>query len=391
MTDINIGGKYIGWSTNSSVRMNGGSGGLVTAIFAAALHSGLVDKVVILKKINQFEAIQTITDDVNEVLNSAGSMHMFVSNQTKYIRIFNNSLKLAISLKPCDMRGIIEQSKRNTIDLDKLFTVGVNCGGTMLPEKMKEVIENIYNLNPENVCGEEIEKGKLIIETKDKQKHEKSIDELEIDDNGRRENCRYCTTKIAKNVDLSCGNWGVPKELSNLGTFVEVNTEKGVFYLKNAIDNGFVEVTPVDSKNQDIRTKINNVMIKMGDSQKKKIIKNIESNHLNYYISNFKNCIHCNACKSVCPVCACDKDAKCTEYSDILDSYPISIYQLTRFLHLSDSCIGCGHCTDVCPSDIPLTNLYRRFANKIQDKLKYIPGIDTKKPPFFANKLEEIE
>ena len=50
MTDINIGGKYIGWSTNSSVRENGGSGGLVTAIFAAALHSGLVDKVIILKK-----------------------------------------------------------------------------------------------------------------------------------------------------------------------------------------------------------------------------------------------------------------------------------------------------------------------------------------------------
>ena len=391
MVDIKIGDKYIGWSLNPSVRSSGGSGGLVTAIFAAALQNGLVDKVVILKKINQFEAVQTITDNIDEVLNSAGSMHMFVSNQTKYIKLFNNSLKLAVAVKPCDMRGIVEQYKRNTIDIDKLFTVGVNCGGTMLPEKMKGVIKNIYNLDPENVCGEEIEKGKLIIETKDKQKHEKLIDELEIENNGRRENCRYCTTKIATNADLSCGNWGVPKELSNLGTFVEVNTEKGILFLKNAIDSGFVEIKTVDTKNQDIRTKINNVMIKMGDSQKKNIFKEIGSNHLNYYISKLKDCIHCNACKSVCPVCACDKDAKCTDYFDITDNYPISLYHLTRFLHLSDSCIGCGHCTDVCPSEIPLTQLHRRFANKIQDKLKYIPGIDTKKPPFFANKLEEIE
>lgn len=391
MAEINIGDKYIGWSSNPSVRACGGSGGLVTGILAAALKSGLVDKVVILKKLNQFEAVQTITDNVDEVLNSAGSMHMLVSNQTKYIKLFNNLINLGVAVKPCDMRGIIEQEKRNAIDKDKIFTIGLNCGGTMLPNKMKNVIKTIYNLNPEDVKGEEIEKGKLIIETKDHEKHEKVIDELELDDNGRRDNCRYCSIKIATNADLACGNWGVIGELSGSGTFVEVMTEKGAKFLKNAFDCGFVELEKADSKSQESRSKINSVMIKMGNKQKAKTFSTIESDHLKYYISKLENCIHCEACKSVCPVCACDEEAKCTAFADITDDYSLSLYHLTRFLHLSDSCIGCGHCTDVCPIDIPLTQLYRRFANKIQDKLEYVPGMDYRKPPFFASKIEEMK
>ncbi len=391
MVEVNVGDKFIGWSLNEKTRENGGSGGLVSSIFAAALKNGLVDKVVILKKINQFEAIQTITDNVDDVLNSSGSMHMFVSNQTKYIKLFNNMINVGLAVKPCDMRGIIEQNKRNSIDLDNVFTIGLNCGGTMLPHKMKNVIKNIYHLNPEDICGEEIEKGKLIIETSDHNKHEKSIDELEIDNNGRRDNCRYCNVKIATNSDLACGNWGVPKELSGKGTFVEVMTEKGAKFLRNALESNFIELKNVDTKDQESRSKINNIMIKMGNSQKLKLFEPINSNRLNYYISELKNCIHCEACKSVCPVCSCDNDAKCTSFYDITDNYPISLYHLTRFLHLSDSCIGCGQCTDVCPVNIPLTKLYRRFANKMQDKLKYVPGMDTHRPPFFCDRIEEMK
>lgn len=390
MIDIKIGDKFIGWSTNSEVRKNGGSGGLVTAIFAAALGK-LVDKIVIIKKLNQFEAIQTITDDVKEVLNSSGSMHMFLSNQTKYIEFFDNNLNIGIPVKPCDMRGIVEQQKRNNINSDKIFTIGLNCGGTMSPHKMRGVIKNIYNLDPDNINGEEIEKGKLIIETKDHQKHEQLIDNLEIENNGRRDNCRYCTIKIATNADLACGNWGVPSKLSGYGTFVEVMTEKGVMFLKNAVDIGFVEIEDITQKDQESRSKINNVMIKMGNKQKNKIIFPIDSDHLSYYISELKNCIHCEACKSVCPTCSCGYNAKCTTFFNITDNYPISLYHFTRFLHLSDSCIGCGHCSDVCPVDIPLTQLYRRFANKIQEKLMYVPGMDNKIPPFFESQLKEMK
>jgi len=67
----------------------------------------------------------------------------------------------------------------------------------------------------------------------------------------------------------------------------------------------------------------------------------------------------------------------------------MSMYHLVRFLHLADACIGCGQCSDVCPVDIPLTRLYRRFANPMQQELKYEPGMDMRKPPYFEVKLNE--
>ena len=143
MTEIKVGDRYIGWSVNEDVRRAGGSGGLVTAVFAAALDKGLVDNVVVLKKYNQFEAVPTVTDKVEDVLNSAGSMHMLISNQTKYVRQFFNGTRLAVAVKPCDMRGIVEQGKRNMIDRDGLFTIGVNCGGTMSPYKIRTVVSDV--------------------------------------------------------------------------------------------------------------------------------------------------------------------------------------------------------------------------------------------------------
>ena len=65
------------------------------------------------------------------------------------------------------------------------------------------------------------------------------------------------------------------------------------------------------------------------------------------------------------------------------------MFNLVRLLHLMDSCIGCGQCEDVCPVDIPLTFIHRRFAKRIQDILDYVPGINLEKPPFYETKLME--
>ncbi|MDY6958749.1 MAG: 4Fe-4S binding protein, partial [Halobacteriota archaeon] len=60
-----------------------------------------------------------------------------------------------------------------------------------------------------------------------------------------------------------------------------------------------------------------------------------------------------------------------------------------RLLHLMDSCIGCGQCEDVCPVDIPLTMIHRRFAERMQKRLDYIPGVNMDTPPFYQVELRE--
>jgi len=389
-SDIVVGGKYIGWSVREEVRKEGGSGGLVTSVLAAALEKGLVEHVVVLKKTSQYEAVPVLTADVEEVYASAGSMHMLISNPTKYLRQFQNDASIALAVKPCDMRGIREQKKRNMIDTDKLFTIGLNCGGTMMPYKIRKVTEAVYGLNPDDVRAEEIEKGKLILETADGAHHAQSIDELEEEDNGRRENCRYCVVKIATNSDLACGNWGVMPDYAGKGTFVEVMTEKGAEFLKNAIDGGYAEVKTASDPAAEARGKVNGVMLKMSAKTKEDIFVPLKSQTLDDFKKELENCIRCGACRTVCPPCACGTEAKCTAFNDPADSYDISLFHMVRFLHLMDSCVGCGQCSDVCPSDIPLARLYRKFANPIQDELNYVTGMDDRTPPFFEIKLEEV-
>lgn len=380
------GNVFVGWSTNEEVRKRGGSGGLVTSVLAAALEKKLVDAVVVLKKINEFEAVPVITSDVDEVLNSAGSLHSVPSNFAKLIA--DKGMRIAVPGKGCDVRAIIEQGKRNAVNLDNTFIIGLNCGGSMHPAVTREMLETVYNIKPEDVEGEEIEKGKLIFKTKDGQEHGITIDELEEKGYGRRESCRYCTIKVPNNADLACGNWGVTGDLAGKATFVEVNSGKGAKLLQNAIDAGMVEVTQPEAKGIAIRGKIKGAMEDLAGKWKDKVFEPVED-RLALFRKELENCIDCGACKTVCPTCSCGEVSKCTQYHSRADGYKMSMFHLTRFLHLADSCIGCGQCTDVCPADIPLTRLYRRFANPVQDELGYEPGMDMRKPPYFEVKLND--
>ncbi|MDP2217755.1 MAG: Coenzyme F420 hydrogenase/dehydrogenase, beta subunit C-terminal domain [Methanolobus sp.] len=382
---VGIGDKLLGYATNPDVRNRGASGGLVTAVLAAALEKGMVEGVVVLKRIDEYEAIPVITDDVQEVLASGGSMHAVPVNLTKHAV----GRKIAMPGKPCDVRGVIEQAKRNGVDLENTYIVGLNCGGSMHPVVTREMLIRMYEIDPEDVVGEEIEKGKLIFKTKDGEEKAISIDELEEAGYGRRENCRYCTIKIPTNADLACGNWGVIGELAGSATFCEVMNEKGKRLLDNAIEAGFIEVQPADEKSIAIRNKVNSAMLKLGDEWKGRLLTEIhDQERLTYYIEQFADCIDCGACREVCPVCTCGEDSKCTMFHSLADNYKMSMYHMVRLLHLSDSCIGCGQCSDICPVDIPVTTIFRRFADPAQKKRDYSPGMDLQRPPFLELMLK---
>jgi formate dehydrogenase subunit beta len=378
---IEVGSCFVGWSTDEEVRSRGGSGGLVTGILIAALENGLVDRVAVLKKISEFEAVPVLTDSVEEVKASAGSLHSVPVMMANYVR---DQQRLAVTGKTCDIRGIIEESKRNQISLESTYLIGLNCGGSMTPEVTRTTLQEIYDIAPDEVVGEEIEKGKFIVYTKRGEKAF-SIDELEERGYGRRESCRYCDVKIPRNADLACGNWGVTGELVGRATFVEVTSEKGVRLLENALEAGAIELEKPDEKGVKLREKINNSMLALSEKWRERLLPPVDS-RLEYYLEMLKHCIDCGACRLVCPVCACREAAKCVKYHYRGDSYKVSLYHLIRFLHVADSCIGCGQCSDVCPSEIPIAHLQKRFSQRVQQKFDYTPGMDDRRPPFFEVK-----
>ena len=55
-------------------------------------------------------------------------------------------------------------------------------------------------------------------------------------------------------------------------------------------------------------------------------------------------------------------------------------YHLTRMVHMSTLCVGCGQCSSACPNDIPVMELFRTVAERTQARFAYVPGRSLDEP-----------
>ena len=205
-------------STNEEILQNCENGGAVTSLLLSLLDEGKVDGILNLKKQdNVYDGIPTFVTTKEELLKTSGSLHC----------------------APTMTSDIIENAEK----MIKLF----------------------YDVDPEDVIKEEINKGQFIIELKNGEEKSVKIDDLEDEGYGRRDNCQRCELKIPRKADVACGNWGSSKGY----TFVEINTPKGEELIKNAIDKGYIEVKDPSEKQITIRGKVETVMKKMARKAQK--------------------------------------------------------------------------------------------------------------------------
>lgn len=121
----------------------------------------------------------------------------------------------------------------------------------------------------------------------------------------------------------------------------------------------------------------------------------------------FSRCIHCHACRTVCPVCYCrvcfdandttgDTPPDFIARSDLfggLYSIPEQLlFHLGRMSHMSLSCVSCGACEDVCPVHIPVGRIFSMVGQSTQGIFDYIPGNDVEDDlPYKKFELHELE
>jgi len=119
------------------------------------------------------------------------------------------------------------------------------------------------------------------------------------------------------------------------------------------------------------------------------------------------NCINCYNCRVACPVCYC---RECVFVTDVFDHDPAqylgwakrkgavkmptdtAFYHLTRLAHMSTACVGCGQCSNACPNDVPVMELFRMLSARTQAAFDYHPGIRVEdRPPLAAFKEDEYQ
>jgi formate dehydrogenase subunit beta len=120
-------------------------------------------------------------------------------------------------------------------------------------------------------------------------------------------------------------------------------------------------------------------------------------------------CVNCYNCRVACPVCYCKECVFVTDtfrhtgeqfmmWADQNGMLKLPndtlFYHMTRMMHMSLFCVGCGQCTSACPNDIDLMPLFRACADKTQARFNYQAGrsVDEQQPlaGFKSDELFEV-
>jgi len=373
-------------SKNEEIIEKGECGGAVSSIFQYLLDKEIVDGVLALTMGEDiYDGIPTLIEDSDDIIKTCGSLHCAPTMFGDLIKNYLKDMKLAVAVKPCDAMAIRELEKRKQIEKDNIYKIGLNCGGTVLPVTARKMIDLFYEVDPDDVIKEEIDKGKFIIELKDGSHKAVEIDELEEQGYGRRSNCQRCELKIPRNADIACGNWGAEPGW----TFIEINTEKGRNLVEAATKEGYITVKEPSPKSIVIRSKIEEAMIKLASKFQEKYLEEDYPSPENWD-KYWNRCIKCFSCRDVCPICYCKEcalDNECYVNENEIPPDPLT-FQGIRLSHISFSCINCGQCEDVCPMEIPIAVIFQKMQKKYEDETGFVAGVSEELPPLYSPEKE---
>ncbi|MCD7810455.1 MAG: 4Fe-4S dicluster domain-containing protein [Ruminococcus sp.] len=243
------------------------------------------------------------------------------ANVSKYlIKESQKEGRVLVFLKPCDTYSFNQLIKEHRINRDNVYIVGIECGGKLDIEKIKaKGISGIQSITNND--------GTLTIETL------YGTESVSADD-AMAERCLTCKSK--KHV-----------------VYDELMGEDG-----DVLDsNRFDQVAELENMTAEERYE--------------------------FWRSQLSKCIRCNACRNVCPACSCENCVFDNPNSGIAnkapaDSFEENMFHIIRAFHVAGRCTDCGECSRVCPQNIPLHLLNRKFIKDINELYgEYQAGADT--------------
>ena len=91
-----------------------------------------------------------------------------------------------------------------------------------------------------------------------------------------------------------------------------------------------------------------------------------------FWQNELSRCIRCNACRDACPACTCEKCVfdnpdSGVENKAAANSFEEKMFHIIRAFHVAGRCTDCGECSRVCPQNIPLHLLNRKFIKDINE------------------------
>ncbi len=262
------------------------------------------------------------------------------------------SAPIAVVLRPCEIRALVELVKLQQASMDPFLVIGVDCWGTYsVTDYAAKVDEGLQDSTVTADFLKQVTNGSLPAEL--------------------RGACRVCQHPAPTYADLTIQLIGedISRQIS-----VHAHTEKG----KAMLDALELEETPESSEREGALATLKDAKKQLADQDELDFLEIVSS-----------LCINCRNCRAVCPICYCKQclfDGEVFEYSmekylnwsgkkGALSMPPDKLlFHLTRMSHVAASCVACGQCEAACPSGIPLGRIYQRISTAAQDALGYEAG-----------------
>ena len=218
--------------------------------------------------------------------------------------------KILVFLKPCDTYSFNQLLTEHRFDREKVYVIGVPCEGMADIEKIKKITgEGISSIE----CGEKIAVTTIYND------EPVLVDAADV----LAERCVNCKSKKHVAYDELLGDEG------------------------EVIDSDrFDEVARLEAMTPDER--------------------------FAFWQNELSRCIRCNACRDACPACTCEKCVFDNPNSGVENKAPANsfeekMFHIIRAYHVAGRCTDCGECSRVCPQNIPLHLLNRKFIKDMNE------------------------
>jgi len=232
------------------------------------------------------------------------------ANFSKYLvaETLKGEGKVLVFLKPCDTYSFNQLLTEHRFDREKVYAVGIPCDGMADIGKIKEV------------AGDGV---RAIAAADDKVTVTTMYDGDIVMDRAATlaERCLVCKSKKHVAYDELIGEDGEVMDSAR-----------------------FDEVAKLEAMTEDER--------------------------FAFWQGELSRCIRCNACRDVCPACTCENCVFNNPKSGLENKAPSGsfeeqMFHIIRAFHVAGRCTDCGECSRVCPQNIPLHLLNRKFIKDI--------------------------
>ena len=233
------------------------------------------------------------------------------ANLSKYlVKESRKEGKILVFLKPCDTYSFNQLVAEHRIIRENIYVIGIECYG-------KADVEKLRALGISGITGIRKVDGAFVVETIYGTETVKAAD-------ATAERCLACKSKKHVAYDELIGEDG------------EVIEDCGRFDMVEKLE----AMTPDE--------------------------------RFAFWRGELSRCIRCNACRNICPACTCeqcvfDNPASGVSQKAAATSFEENMFHIIRAFHVAGRCTDCGECSRVCPQNIPLHLLNRKFIKDINE------------------------